>query len=191
MHLLARVWSCLSYLTNILTLSAVDQNGSQQPIGGHGISVRPPTQAQINAQLSATAGSIVFQPPGFRPDPYDNSNTFTCQYPSMNASEWEDCSREDQRGCWLRNKRTGEEYNIKTDYEHKAPIGIVRNIFLDISDGTVNADGMAFKFAKLINGSYPGPLIQAVSLSSHFQDCRDAPVLTHCSVGAIHSISLF
>lgn len=189
MHLSAKVWSCLSYLTNILTLSAVDEAGSQQPIGGHDIHVRPPTDDQLAALASQEAGYLKFPPPSWRPIENEYSNktdVFYCEYPNFKIDEWEKCTESTNRGCWIRHKTNGTVYNINTDYEHIMPIGSVRNVFLNISDGKINADGMIFESGKLVNGSYPGPLIQAVS-HLNIQILVVVKLLSPSSAGATHS----
>src|ERR1700733_2349497 len=76
---------------------------------------------------------------------------------------WSNCSTPFNRGCLLRNDETGEEFNIGTDYEdtNQTPIGIHRTYYLNVTDGWYNADGLNFTQAKLFNGTYPGPWIQA------------------------------
>ena len=73
---------------------------------------------------------------------------------------WYECSTPENRGCWLRHP-DGREYNILTDYENDAPIGVDRNYTLVVNDGWVNADGLNFTAAKLFNNTFPGPWIQA------------------------------
>lgn len=73
---------------------------------------------------------------------------------------WYECSTPENRECWLRHP-DGREYNIHTDYENDAPIGVDRNYTLVVNDGWVNADGLNFTVAKLFNNTFPGPWIQA------------------------------
>lgn len=167
MHLSARFWSCVSYVTNILTLSAVDQGGIQRPIGGHDIHVRPSSDEFINAQLAKESEYLKFLPPSWRPIELVNTTDtkrFYCEYPDFKTSEWEFCSTPENRSCWIRHKdpKNGTVYDIGTDYETKYPRGTVRQIELVVADGEVNADGRNFKNGKIVNGQYPGPLIQSV-----------------------------
>lgn len=85
---------------------------------------------------------------------------FTCDYSAM--AGFVECSTPGNRGCWLRNPNTGFEYNITTDYEDLklTPVGIHRTYYLNITDQTVNADGMDFDEGKIFNNTYPGPWIQ-------------------------------
>ncbi|WEW59692.1 hypothetical protein PRK78_005172 [Emydomyces testavorans] len=53
------------------------------------------------------------------------------------------------------------EYNITTDYEQYTPKGVIRRYRLTVMNDTVNLDGVEFNHAKLYNGVYPGPWIQA------------------------------
>jgi hypothetical protein len=73
---------------------------------------------------------------------------------------WLPCSIPENRECWLRNKN-GREFNIHTDYEKLAPVGITRHYSLNITEGSINADGQPFTKAKLFNESYPGPWLEA------------------------------
>ncbi|KXJ91823.1 multicopper oxidase-domain-containing protein [Microdochium bolleyi] len=82
---------------------------------------------------------------------------FKCHYPKMEG--WTDCSTPENRSCWLRHSN-GSEFNIWTDYERYAPIGVDRNYTLDIARGTINTDGME-THASLFNDTYPGPWIEA------------------------------
>ena len=97
--------------------------------------------------------------PEFRP-PSHGDDDFKCEYPAMR--NWKPCSSAKDRGCWLRH-RDGRRIDILSDYENErlAPTGITRKYFLNLTDGEVNADGTPMKDAKLFNGTYPGPWIQA------------------------------
>lgn len=96
----------------------------------------------------------VFKPPTGRPE----DDKFRCDYRSM--KEWRPCSTPSNRECWLRHP-DGREFNVLTDYEREAPVGIQRNYTLVLNDGWINADGRNFTAAKLFNDTYPGPWIQA------------------------------
>ena len=84
---------------------------------------------------------------------------FVCDYSAMDP-EWQPCSSELDRGCWLNNTKTGERYDINTNYEVKWPQGTTRRIKLDISEMTLNADGVPVK-GQVFNRKYPGPWVQA------------------------------
>lgn len=100
----------------------------------------------------------IFKPPtGRREGP---GSDFLCDYSNM-GPDWYSCSSPENRGCWLRNRFDGSEYNILTDYENDAPTGITRNYTLYVNDGKLDSDGLPFNDAKLFNNSYPGPWIQA------------------------------
>lgn len=161
MHLPSKLWSCISYLANILSLSP-EQDANQQPIGGH---VTLATDAHP-ALVTTTADYPIFYPPGGR-QKYAGSD-FQCEYPDMPDYEFCGDDKED-RGCWLRPKdksRTDlRTYNIYTDYENIKPKGIVRSYDFTVRNGTINADGLLFKDAKIVNDQYPGPWLQAVSFS--------------------------
>jgi hypothetical protein len=96
----------------------------------------------------------VFRPPAADPSDHD----FVCDYRAMEG--WFPCSIPENRECWLRNK-DGHEFNIHTNYEKLAPVGITRNYTLNITEGSINADGQPFTDAKLFNKQYPGPWLEA------------------------------
>lgn len=51
--------------------------------------------------------------------------------------------------------------SIHTDYESVFPQGIHREYWLNITDKVISPDGYLKTEGKVINGSYPGPLIEA------------------------------
>lgn len=60
------------------------------------------------------------------------------------------------RACWSNG------YSIATDFDQKHPTtGNTVTYDLQITNGTCNPDGGASRVCFLINGQYPGPLIQA------------------------------
>lgn len=99
-------------------------------------------------------GDPIFKPPTGRPE----DTQFRCDYRAMKG--WRPCSTPSNRECWLRHP-DGREFNIMTDYENEAPIGVQRNYTLVVNDGWINADGRNFTEAKIFNNTYPGPWIQA------------------------------
>ena len=147
MHLMDRVWTSITYVVSFLTLSSVKWPGSEE---------QAPVLTSSNALNQPNLRGPVFMPPGGNPD-----SKFTCDYSSMLG--WSSCSTYDNRGCWLKNDKTGLEYNISTNYEDtdQTPIGIHRTYYLNITDGWYNADGLNFTEAKLFNATYPGPWIEA------------------------------
>ncbi|KAI1339404.1 multicopper oxidase-domain-containing protein [Xylariaceae sp. FL0016] len=114
-------------------------------------SASPPSPIPTTAQ-----DHPVFRPPSTPRDGRDSD--FVCDYTEM--VDWYDCSSPSNRECWLRHP-DGREFNIHTNYETAAPIGIQRNYTLVVNDGNVNLDGMNFTDAKLFNDTYPGPWLQA------------------------------
>lgn len=98
-------------------------------------------------------GSPIFYPPG-------GNGEFRCDYSAM-GKDWHLCSVAENRECWIRNIKTGEEYNIHTNYEKVAPVGGLREYTLDVTDSWYAADGLNFTAAKLFNDVYPGPWLQA------------------------------
>ncbi|GES63948.1 multicopper oxidase [Aspergillus terreus] len=67
----------------------------------------------------------------------------------------------ENRGLWLKHKSNSSlDYNISTNYEERWPTGITRKYHITIQEGKVNLDGVDFPYAKMVNGSWPGPWIQ-------------------------------
>lgn len=183
MHLSAKIWSCLSYVANILTLSAVDQDGSQRPLGSHNVHVRPST----NLGLSTAKDGPIFLPPGWRLDV--DEKPFECDYTAMKG--WKDCSQRN-RSCWLEHE-DGRVIDIHTNYEDFRPIGKRREYVFNVTDEILNTDGLNFTNAKLVNNQYPGPYLQAVSTLIYeilqvLSTCQLIS-LTYISAGAIQFLS--
>ena len=151
MQLIEQFWAILASVLNIITLSPlndgfVEQNPSRIPLSkSPGLSFRP----QKN----------VSQGPVFRPPGTPVSSSFQCDYRNMTG--WEYCSTPKDRSCWLRRISDGKQYNISTDYENDMPNGTTRFYKLDLRDDTWDKDGLDFPYAKLYNGIYPGPWIEA------------------------------
>lgn len=150
MHLIDRFWISITYVLSCLTSSPFIK-------GLGGLEQAPvPGSSPFHHQ-----NSPIFKPPGGRLT--GPGSEFKCEYPELKG--WENCSNSTNRACWLRNTVTGAEYNIYTNYEgiglNYTPPGIHRTYVLDITDHWINADGLNFTEAKVFNGSYPGPWIQA------------------------------
>lgn len=98
----------------------------------------------------------VFDPPGeLEPLP------FRCEYPEYPASAgWVSCNSNLDRGCWLKNVKTGQKFDIHTDYETTGLRGIVRDYYLEVTESIRNPDGFGDVPVQLFNGSFPGPRIQ-------------------------------
>ncbi|RSL78709.1 hypothetical protein CEP51_007958 [Fusarium floridanum] len=90
----------------------------------------------------------------------DTVKNFTCEYPTL-GKEWVPCSTENDRRCWLKNNKTGEKYDIYTDYEKKFPRGVLREYHLKVNHMKINGDGVINPEGKVFNQAYPGPWIQA------------------------------
>ena len=145
MQLFGTIWTSITHVTNFLTLSPFSQDQV--------------TLSPANAVHPESLRGPIFKPPGGRLT--GPGSQFTCDYSQMVG--WSSCSTADDRSCWLKNDKTGLEYNITTDYENvaQAPIGTHRHYVLDVTDQWINADGLNFTEGKVFNGIYPGPWIQA------------------------------
>lgn len=140
------VWIIVTDVANTLFGSPFLAQGSQHPIGAKiGLS-RPGLDA-------VKPGHPIFRPPG------SNIDKFVCDYSNMTG--FAPCGTSDDQSCWLRNAQTGQEFNITTDYENNTPLGVTRVYYLDVTNGSINANGLDFREAKLFNGTFPGPLIEA------------------------------
>ncbi|KAK4192346.1 putative laccase precursor [Podospora australis] len=97
--------------------------------------------------------------------PVGAPGNFRCHYPHLDPATWESCNTADRRSCWIRSRQPGSDgrfygYDIHSDYENAAPIGIPRYYTLDVAKHVIYPDGYP-KNAILFNGTYPGPRIEA------------------------------
>jgi hypothetical protein len=149
MRLTERFWASVTYIVSYFTSS---------PYHGSGSDLQTPLLGAHHGQSTVLRGPI-FKPPGGRPT--GPGSDFVCDYSNMPG--FKSCSTPEDRSCWLRNDKTGQVYNISTNYEdtNQTPVGITRHYYLNITDGSINADGLPFPLAKMFNSTYPGPWIQA------------------------------
>ncbi|KAL8790997.1 MAG: hypothetical protein Q9195_006071 [Heterodermia aff. obscurata] len=161
MHLPGGFWASITYVVSFFSTSPLDEPGleHQAPLALHPhVSHGVGDSKTIFEEPLAHEKGPVFTPPSA--STHGEAAKFVCKYPKM--AGWEPCSTRKDRTCWLKNKRTGEKYDIYRDYEKVAPVGIERTYELDATDGlAINADGLDFPLAKLFNRQYPGPWIQA------------------------------
>lgn len=152
----AYYWNIVTSVVCSITLSPFSKLGPQQhPIG--------PLHHGVDTEGHHALKEGLFRPPG------SNIPNFTCDYSRMVG--WKPCQGTEDKSCWLISDGNTEynrvmnygnnTFNTTTDYEGFAPWGIRRNYTLYVTNGTVNADGMNFTDAKLFNGTFPGPLIEA------------------------------
>lgn len=149
MHLPDGFWTSITYVVSFF---------SPHPFYGSSSQEQAPFLGPLDGSHQVKLQGPIFKPPGGSLTGPDSN--FTCDYSNMVG--WTNCSTSEDRKCWLRNDETQEEFNITTDYETLVPIGIERYYELNVTDGlSVNADGLGFDAAKLFDGQYPGPWIQA------------------------------
>lgn len=87
---------------------------------------------------------------------------FRCEYPDYPEEDgWVSCNTATNRQCWLKNTKTGQQFDITTNYEKNGPKGIVRNYYLELANFTRNPDGFGDIYVQLFNNSFPGPRLQA------------------------------
>lgn len=148
MGLITRFWATITYVFSIITLS---------PLSDHGLQQQTPLFGDTPVSVGSGHGvPPIFKPPGGRP--VGDGADFVCDYSNMPG--WRPCSTSEDRGCWLTDDNGGR-FDINTDYEFEAPKGILRKYVLNVTDGSVNADGLLFQDGKLFNETYPGPWLQA------------------------------
>ncbi|KAM3416999.1 hypothetical protein BST61_g8582 [Cercospora zeina] len=118
-------------------------------------------QVPIKSPEATTKGGYpIYNPPDDLDDVADP--TFICKYPDYRAEDgWVSCNTNGNRACWIRNTKTGQTYDIDTNYEIDGPKGIVREYYLEVSESTRNPDGAGDVYVQLFNGSFPGPRLQA------------------------------
>ena len=135
MKLLGR-WGASVLLQLLVPMSVKSDDAVQQPL-------------EQTSQFESDSGPI-FQPP-------NSAKEFLCNY---TMPGWKECSTPQNRACWLRGPN-GQEFNISTDYETLAPMGITRKYELEASDAVLDPDGFKNLHGKVFNHQYPGPWIQA------------------------------
>lgn len=148
MQLVERFVTAISYVVSFLTAS---------PLSGPALQQQDPLLIPSNGGHEASFKGPIFKPPGGRPS--GPGSDFQCDYSNMPG--FVSCSTPENRSCWLRNEKTGFEYNVRTNYEQLTPVGVHRTYYLNLTDTSVNADGLDFPHGKLFNSTYPGPWIQA------------------------------
>ncbi|KAK1752904.1 putative laccase [Echria macrotheca] len=158
MELWARFWVLVTHILRFTTLSAYEgSDQSQSPIAA-GVPAEHLEPAFV-PPVAADHDGPIFRPPGHRTDKGDGSD-FKCNYTAMKG--YRNCSTPLDRSCWLFNPETGDRFDINTDYETRAPTGVEREYWLDVTKSDIpNADGYPFIGATLFNETYPGPWIQA------------------------------
>ena len=160
MHL-SGLWTSITYVLNIFTLSPSSQSeiDTQIPLGVDDVGSYDRVGYSANDAPPDLALGPIFKPPSGQLE--GDGSDFLCNYTAMKG--WTECSTSDDRGCWLKNAN-GQKLSITTNYEllGNTPHGIDRFYELDVTDDTtINADGVPFTHAKLFNRKYPGPWIQA------------------------------
>ena len=169
MHLAERLWATVTSLLSIVTLSPLpDSPEAQHPLQIHAelvpiAEVNDPSAliepVEVHVPLADIPVAEIETGPSFHPPGHSSNDKFQCHYPDMVG--WEPCSTPENRQCWLRNKVTWEQYDLYTNYEEYAPVGITRYYEMNLTNGTYDADGENFPYAKLFNNTYPGPWVEA------------------------------
>lgn len=151
MQLVEHFWTVVTTVISVFTFTPVNDGAIDQ------IPLKLPPSTLLE---SPVAPHPEIKPgPVFRPPGTPAYSSFRCDYSAMKG--WEACSTDLDRECWLRRKSDGKRYDIFTDYETEWPTGTTRHYEIDLQDDVWDADGLIFPEAKLFNGEYPGPWIQA------------------------------
>ncbi|KAL8770526.1 MAG: hypothetical protein Q9209_003782 [Squamulea sp. 1 TL-2023] len=143
MKLLQDCWVALLDLFNAVTLAPSFHDPDTQQV------------LDIDYPSNADHGGPVFTPPS---RPQDPDAVLTCDYSRM-GRQWRSCSTPTSRACWLAGPG-GQEFNILTDYETKAPTGILRKYTLTADELNINADGVPMPYGKVFDKKYPGKWIR-------------------------------
>ena len=165
MHLTDHLWKSFTYVVSFLSASPVKAPVSQQQTPLFDEELANPLRFASPDPVPSYEPKVlqdgpIFAPPGGRLK--GPGSDFMCDYSNMKG--YTACSTSEDRSCWLRPIDPDSRdpiFDIYQDYETKTPVGVERYYELDLADATVNADGLNFTEAKIFNGTYPGPLIQA------------------------------
>ena len=101
-----------------------------------------------------------FRGPVFEAPNSPEGDSYECDYSAM-GSRYKNCSTPSDRGCWLNDTMGSNHFRIDTNYETRWPNGTTRYYTLEITDMTINADGVPMPNGVVFNKTYPGPWIQA------------------------------
>lgn len=208
MKLVQRFWATITVVVNWLTLSPIDAPDGQYPITSqfdtihnvHGTHDLIPYDIDpaLEYEISSDGGGPVFRPPTGRRKGLPGGD-LKCRYPSL-GREWIPCSSASDRACWLKNIRTGKQFNITTDYEKIRPPGVIRDYRLVLSNKTINADGLTFPYGKVFShdfpegrefdGTFPGPWIQACwgDVRKYSRQCSEHLGLTYLADTQYYSL---
>lgn len=123
MKLFKDCWVALLDLFNALTLAPTDgslQHSLQEFRNRPGHGPRPTL-----APAPAVNRNPVFTPPSHAESP---ASDIKCDYSAMGPG-WGPCSKPTDRLCWLEGPN-GQRFDVSTDYETKAPKGVLRKVCL-------------------------------------------------------------
>lgn len=155
MHFWDSLWTSATYVVSLLTLSPINgpQVHQQAPL-------LAPSHLEYQDGIQAARKGPIFKPPGGRLR--GPGSEFTCDYSNMVG--WSVCTTPEDRGCWLKKGDSTDpkdRFDIHTNYETRTPKGVTRYYTLVLTDDIINTDGIPSRDAKIFNGQYPGPWIQA------------------------------
>ncbi|KAF8534127.1 Cupredoxin, partial [Trichophaea hybrida] len=76
--------------------------------------------------------------------------------PSSYATQF--CNTPANRSCWIKSPLG--DFDLYTDYEERWPQGVTKEYWLNVTYTTIAPDGYK-RIGQVVNGTYPGPLIEA------------------------------
>lgn len=82
-----------------------------------------------------------------------------CVYPALRYNGYKPCNNV-SRTCWQRRVKF-KDYDINDDYEVTTPFGITREYWLTVDQADLRPDGQPKINRVALNGTYPGPIIEA------------------------------
>ena len=128
---IAALWTRIIYVFDFLTFSR-----HPLPVPGSQLDLQIPVHTVQPARPQVTKYPV-FNPPDDLED-----TPFRCEYPDYPEKDgWISCNTNRDRGYWLKNTKTGQRFDIKTDYEISGPKGIAREYYLELSESTLTPDG--------------------------------------------------
>lgn len=96
---------------------------------------------------------------GVRFRPTNSPSGIVCEYPDLRY--WEPCNSAGDRSCWMRSTMDNSTWDVRTNYEYRWPQGITREYYLEVTEQPLSPDGYVKPRGLVVNGSYPGPVIEA------------------------------
>lgn len=160
-------------LLNFFAHAASAPLSSSLAVFSHRSVVQAAAQASNPLSTSQNTPSNATSGPSYIPQlgPWD------CHYPDLQKEGFSPCNTGNQRACWQLGNGSVSNWDINTNYENVYPTGVTREYWLDVNlTPGVSPDGQAKVNGVTVNGTYPGPMIEAcwgdlikVHVRNHYQ----------------------